>query len=319
MQPVLNPRFSLVVPVYGNQDDIADLVAAIAGIQAQVDVPMEAVFVVDGSPDRSLERLRQALPGAGFASTLVSLSRNFGAFAAIRVGLEHARGDVIAVMAADLQEPPELAVRFFRELEKGEHDIAFGERMGRDDPWHSKLASNLFWSLYRKTVMPAIPKGGVDIFAMRADFRDQLLTLKESNSSLLAQLFWLGGRRVFVGYERRRRERGKSGWTLRKKLRYLSDSVFSFTDLPIRLLTAFGAMGLAAAILLGAVTLVAKATGLVEVPGYSGTLLTIIFFGGLNSLGLGVVGTYAWRTFENTKQRPLALVQRQEKFTGTSE
>lgn len=319
MQPVLKPRFSLVVPVYGNEDGIGDLTAAIAQIKAEVGVPFEAVFVVDGSPDQSLARLRESLPMAPFASRLVSLSRNFGAFPAIRVGLEHARGDVIAVMAADLQEPPELAVRFFRELDRGEHDIAFGERLGRDDPWHSRLASNLFWSVYRRTVMPAIPKGGVDIFAMRAGFRDQLLALKESNSSLLAQLFWLGGRRVFLGYERRRRAHGKSGWTLRKKLRYLSDSVFAFTDLPIRLLTAFGAIGLFAAVLLGTVTLIAKATGLVEVPGYAGTVLTIIFFGALNSLGLGVVGTYAWRTFENTKQRPLALVQLHENFTGTAE
>lgn len=319
MQPVLKPRFSLVVPVYGNEDNIGDLTAAIAWIKSEAGVPFEAVFVVDGSPDQSLARLRQVLPGMPYASRLVSLSRNFGAFSAIRVGLEHARGDVIAVMAADLQEPPELAVRFFRELDQGEHDIAFGERLGRDDPWLSKLASGLFWSIYRKTVMPAIPKGGVDIFAMRAAFRDQLLELRESNSSLLAQLFWLGGRRVFLGYERRRRERGKSGWTLRKKLRYLSDSVFAFTDLPIRLLSAFGAAGLVAAVLLAAVTLVAKATGLVEVPGYAGTLLTIIFFGALNSLGLGVVGTYAWRAFENTKQRPLAVVQRQETFTGTEQ
>jgi glycosyltransferase involved in cell wall biosynthesis len=314
MQPVLNGGLSLVVPVYGNEDSIEALLAAIRGIAREVGCEFEAIFVVDGSPDRSYSLLCERLPDAGFRSQLITLSRNFGAFAAIRVGLQKARGDVIAVMAADLQEPPELVVKFHRALIDGAHDVAFGVREGRADPWPGKLASSLFWSLYRKFVIREIPRGGVDIFAVTRRFRDRLLALGESNSSLLAQLFWLGGRRTFVGYERRKRQHGKSAWTLRKKLRYFSDSVFAFTDLPVRLLISLGGVSMAVAIVLGLVTLIAKLTDVVQVPGYAGTMLVILFFGAFNALGLGVVGMYAWRAFENTKGRPLAVIQSEDAF-----
>jgi glycosyltransferase involved in cell wall biosynthesis len=314
MQPVLNGGLSLVVPVYGNEDSIEALLAAIRGIAREVGCEFEAIFVVDGSPDRSYPLLCERLPDAGFRSQLITLSRNFGAFAAIRVGLQKARGDVIAVMAADLQEPPELVVKFHRALIDGAHDVAFGVREGRADPWPGKLASSLFWSLYRKFVIREIPRGGVDIFAVTRRFRDRLLALGESNSSLLAQLFWLGGRRTFVGYERRKRQHGKSAWTLRKKLRYFSDSVFAFTDLPVRLLISLGGVSMAVAIVLGLVTLIAKLTDVVQVPGYAGTMLVILFFGAFNALGLGVVGMYAWRAFENTKGRPLAVIQSEDAF-----
>ena len=315
MQSLLNPSLSVVVPVYGNEGSITPLIAALASIKDQVDVPFETVFVIDGSPDRSYARLREQLPSAGFDARLISLSRNFGAFPAIRVGLEHARNSIIAVMAADLQEPPALVLNLFEELSAGDKDIAMGVRESREDPGLSKLASGMFWTLYRRFVMPDIPKGGVDIFAVTSDMRDRLLQLKESNTSLLAQLFWLGGRRAFVPYQRLQREHGKSAWTLKKKLRYLSDSVFAFTDLPVRLLMGIGMLALLAAVALSILILAAKLSGLVPVPGYSGTMVTILFFGALNSLGLGVVGAYAWRTFENTKARPLSILQSLEDFT----
>lgn len=314
MQQLLSPSLTVVVPVYGNEGSITPLIAALASIKAETGVPFEAVFVVDGSPDQSYARLREQLPAAGFDAQLVSLSRNFGAFSAIRVGLEHARGSIIAVMAADLQEPPSLVIELFNALSSGDKDIAMGVREAREDPGLSKLMSATFWSLYRHFVMPDIPKGGVDIFGLSADMRDHLLQLNESNTSLLAQLFWLGGRRVFVPYQRLRREHGKSAWTMKKKLRYLSDSVFAFTDLPVRLLMAIGTLALLAAVAMSILILIAKLSGLVAVPGYAGTMVTILFFGALNSLGLGVVGAYAWRTFENTKARPLAIIQSLENF-----
>ncbi len=308
------PKYSLVVPVYRNEQNIPALLDAIRGLSAKLGPRFEAIFVVDGSPDRSYAMLRKMLPDAGMHSQLIALSRNFGAFAAIRVGLGYARGSHIAVMSADLQEPPDLILTFFEELEKGKHDVAFGVRTARQDPWASKVFSKIFWSIYRRTVMPDVPEGGVDIFALQAGFRDELLRLEESNSSLLSQLFWLGGERLMVGYERRHRVHGKSAWTFSKKVRYLSDSVFSFTNLPIRAMTLLGALGLACAAALMMVTLFAKLTGLIEVPGYAGIVLAILFFGALNTFGIGIVGTYAWRAFENTKRRPLAIVQSRDTY-----
>lgn len=312
MQPALT--YSLVIPVYRNEDNIPTLLAAIGGLRATLGPSFEVIFVVDGSPDASHAHLRSALPAQGFSSTLVSLARNFGAFAAIRHGLGLARGHNIAVMAADLQEPPELVAELLGKVRDGS-DIAFGTRESRDDPAITQLLSNAYWSLYRRWVIPDIPRGGVDVFAINNGVRDALMSMPEANTSLLAQLFWLGGRRSFVPYARQRREIGTSAWTLRKKFRYLMDSVFSFTDLPIRALLALGLLGLTVSILLAIAVVTAKLSGNVAVPGYAATILVVLFFGAFNALGLGIIGSYVWRAFENTKQRPLTVEQQTDYFT----
>lgn len=305
---------TLVIPVYRNESNLPDLLLAISALNGELNNDLEIVFVVDGSPDRCYEILRAELPLQPFRSKLILLSRNFGSFMAIRTGLQNGSGDRFAVMAADLQEPPELVLEMNRVLLRQDIDVVVGVREGRQDPWATRTASKIFWGLYRRYVIPEIPPGGVDMFACNRAFRDTLLTLDERHSSLIAQIFWLGYRREVVTYTRQERVHGKSAWTLRKKVNYLMDSVFSFTDLPIRLLTRVGAFGSALAALFGVFTLIAKLDGMIEVPGYAMIMLAITFLGCLNLLGLGIVGSYAWRTYENTKNRPLAIPMRVEDF-----
>jgi len=313
---VVKPRYSVVIPVYKNEGSIAPLLQALDELSSKLDAPMETVFVVDGSPDASFARLEEGLRSVSFPARLVLLSRNFGAFAAIRCGLAEASGDFIGVMAADLQEPPSLMLDFFKALSTKPLDVVFGQRLGRHDPGFTKLASNLFWKTYRRLVQPDVPEGGVDVFALTASFRDRLVALGEANSSLLGLLFWLGGRREFVGYTRLEREHGKSAWTIKKKVTYLLDSVFAFSDLPVRVLMGAGLVGLGVAVLLGLVVLGARILGVYEVPGYAGSMLAILFFGALNTFGIGIVGNYAWRAYENTKQRPLNVVSLRIDFPG---
>jgi glycosyltransferase involved in cell wall biosynthesis len=239
---------------------------------------------------------------------LIRLSRNFGSFAAISAGLAHASGDYCAVLAADLQEPPELALEFLDRMRRGEAEVVFGQRTGRGDPALSKLASRAFWGLYRRLVNPDIPSGGVDVFGCSRKVRDQICSMREVETSLPALLFWVGFRRAFVPYQRRQREHGASAWTFGKKMRYLVNSVFSFTDLPIRALLGVGLVGMTLATLGALTVLVAKATGRIGVPGYSATVLAIFFFGGLTSAGLGIVGQYLWLCLQNTRGRPLFIV-----------
>lgn len=305
---------SLIIPVYRNEGSIPELLAAVQGLHQQLAGALEVVFVIDGSPDRCHELLRTQLPATGLNATLVLLTRNFGAFAAVRAGLEHARGEHFAVMAADLQEPPELVLDFFTRLERGEGDIAFGVRESRSDPAVSRMFSAMFWRVYRSFVQRDVPVGGVDVFAINRAFLDRVTGFSEANSSLLALLFWMGGRRIFVPYARRERVHGKSAWTFRKKFTYLLDSVFAFTDAPIRLLLASGILGMALATALGIVVLLARLLGEVDVPGYTGTMLAVLFFGALNALGLGLVGNYAWRAYENTKHRPLSIPMMLDRF-----
>jgi glycosyltransferase involved in cell wall biosynthesis len=301
-------KYSIVIPVYKNEASIPRLLQVLTNINQELSGQLEVVFVVDGSPDQSYALLRDAIDKLNFPSQLLAHSRNFGSFPAIRTGLMAARGKYFGVMAADLQEPPELLVAFFMALDADECDVAIGTRVGRNDPLMSRLASSIFWGIYRRLVVKDMPKGGVDVFGCNRQFRDHLLQLEESRSSLIALIFWLGFRRKIVGYERQLRQEGKSAWTLSKKMDYMMDSVFAFTDYPIRLLIRLGAIGSILSILLGTTVLIARLLGEIEVPGYAATMITVLFLDAINLFGLGLVGTYAWRGYENSKQRPLAVV-----------
>lgn len=306
--------FTLVIPVYKNEGSISDLLDVIGELKSNLEGEFEAVFVVDGSPDRCYELLRDALPRCTFKSQLVLLSRNFGSFAAIRVGLGLGKGNRFAVMAADLQEPPELVLEMDGILRTEEFDVVVGVREARMDPFLSRLPSQLFWGLYRRFVVSEVPEGGVDVFGCNKVFRDTLLTLEERNSSLIAQLFWLGFRRKCITYVRQERQHGVSAWTLRKKMNYMMDSVFAFTDLPIRLLIRIGGVTTLLAALFGMFVGIARLFHLIPVPGYAMTIISIVFLGAVNLFGLGIVGSYAWRAYENTKSRPIAIPMRVENF-----
>lgn len=301
-----DPLNSLVVPVYGNSQEIPTLLGAVEEIEGQVEGGLEAIFVVDGSPDDSQERLLDALKGKQLAARVVEHSRNFGSFAAIRTGMSLARGRNIAVMAADGQEPSSLVVEFLRRLQVEDVDIVAGERASRDD--RGDAFASLYWRLYRRFVLKEVPAGGVDVFACTAGVRDVICSLEPVHTSLVAQLFWVGFRRQLVAYDRLPSP-GPSGWTLRRKLRYLSDSVFAFTDLPVRVLWLVGIVGLALGAIVAGLALIARILGAIDVPGYTATILIIVFFGSLNMIGLGIIGSYVWRAYETAKGRPGAIVQ----------
>ncbi len=307
----------VVVPVYDNAGSLPQLLLELAGVAAQAEsqfsVQVRAVFVVDGSPDDSLAVLRRSLPGVRLESTLIEHSRNFGSFAAIRTGLAATPADWYCTLAADLQEPPDLVLDFLRALVEGT-DVAVGTRVSRADAAGTRWTSGLFWRVYRRLVNREIPRGGVDTFGCTREVRDELVALSEANSSLVAQLYWIGFRRVEVPYTRLRRPHGRSAWSFRRRVRYLLDSVFAFTDLPISLLLAVGGFGILAATVLGVVTFVARVFGGITVPGYAALALIITFFGALNLFGLGLVGQYAWRGFENTKGRPGAITRSREEY-----
>jgi hypothetical protein len=145
----------------------------------------------------------------------------------------------------------------------------------------------------------------------------ELLNLREANSSLVAQLFWVGYRRAYVSYDRRAREKGNSAWTFRKKTAYFFNSVVSFSDLPLHCLLWLGGCSLGLSGLIALVTLVSKLLGLIPVSGYTTLILMIMLGFSTMILSQAILGFYLWRCFENTKGRPLALIRRSDIFNGS--
>lgn len=303
-------RRSLVVPIYRNAENIQDLIVAVADMAKTLGDGFEVVFVVDGSPDNSGQLLIDAKKSLPCRSTVVFHSRNFGSFTAIRTGLELAEGQHIAAMAADLQEPPSLILRFFEMLDRDECDVVFGVRSERQDPLIRRTLSNVFWWAFRRMVIADIPQGGVDIFACNEQVRKTILEIQEPNSSLVAQLFWVGFRRGFVPYVRRARMRGTSAWNMSRRLRYMMDSIFSFSDLPILITLWTGVLGCVFSVILALITVAARLMGYIKDPGYTTILVMVVFLGSVSIAVQGIIGSYLWRAFENTKKRPLRILSR---------
>jgi polyisoprenyl-phosphate glycosyltransferase len=307
-------RFSVVVPIYRNRDSLPTLVDRLVALNEQTGGHLEGVFVVDGSPDDSLDVLRAALGNGRLEAQVLSHSRNFGSMPAVRSGLAVARGEFIGVMAADLQEPAEVVASFFDALESGECDIALGERIGRSDPALSTAASRLYWRVYQRFINREIPTGGIDVFGCTRAVAERIVSFPEVHTSLIGLLFWLGFRRKFIQYRREPRHSGTSAWTLQRKLRYLFDSIYAFTDLPIVLLQIIGFVGTLISFVVGLLVFVGWLFGAVKQPGYAPLMIAIAGATSALLLALGVVGSYVWRTYENSKGRPLALVASHEYF-----
>ena len=310
---------SLIVPVFKNEENIPDLLDVLADFAARHQDAFEAILVVDGSPDASWRMLRAGLIERSIPSQLILLARNFGAFPAVRRGMESSSFEITAVMAADLQEPPELIEEFYERLSSGEADLAVGSRTRRSDGWIRTAASNMYWAVYRRFIMPDVPRGGVDVFACSSAVRKVLVSMHESNTSLVGQVLWVGFRRLEIPYERRPRRHGRTTWSFKARIRYMLDSVFSFSDLPIMVLMWLGVIGLTASTLGSVVIFFSWAFGRIDVPGYTPTILGILFTGSLLLAGQGIIGAYVWRISENTKNRPLTITALHEVFAEPPE
>jgi len=163
-----------------------------------------------------------------------------------------------------------------------------------------------------------MPQGGIDVFGCTRRVRDVLVKLEEANSSLVAQLIWLGFRRAQIPYVRQPRLAGKSAWTFRKKLAYMLNSIFAFTAFPITIISLLGAVGVTGSLAVGCVVLGSWWMELIQVPGYTPLMLVILLSTSTILLSLGVVGSYVWRTFENSQHRPQALTLLRESYNSST-
>jgi glycosyltransferase involved in cell wall biosynthesis len=295
---------SVVVPVYKNEGAIDNLLNRISEISRAVTGTVEAVFVVDGSPDKSLETLRSQLPMAGFDAKVLLLSRNFGAFSAIRAGLREAHGDATVVMAADLQEPTSLITDMLGIVQRDEADVAVGVRRSRKDGVVSRTLSAAFWKVFNRVSSLELPRGGVDIFALSRSARETLNSFEESSTSLIGLIYWMGFRRQEVPYHRVERQVGKSSWSLQKRINYAKDSITAFSEFPLSVFLWSGVIG-------AVVSLVFALIGAFQYIFTSDhqsqreiTAIGLLFVASYLMAGLGIIGTYLWRLAENVRNRP---------------
>lgn len=301
---------SIVVPVYFNARNIPLTWRALTealGLLPE-DVDWEVVFVDDGSGDDSYEALLAVHGEAPDRVRVVKLTRNFGQVPAILAGLHLARGDACVVMSADLQDPPELIPMMVERWRAG-FRIVLATRATRDDGAFAGWASRLFYRAMRRFAVPNMPEGGFDFFLIDRAVVDLLNQTEERNTFLQGQVLWTGYAPALIPYERRRREIGRSRWTLSRKLKYFVDGFVTYTVAPIRLITV---LGLVVSVLSFSYALLIVGLKLgwgIEIEGWAPIMVSILGLSGVQLVMLGIIGEYLWRNYAETRRLPNFVVE----------
>ena len=269
-------------------------------------IPFEVIYVNDGSADNSATVL-VTIATSDERARIVTLSRNFGSQAAIMAGLAHATGTHVAVIAADLQEPPEILADLWAACQNGA-EIALATRSTRGDPWASRLFAEVFYRLLRRFAITAMPSGGFDCFVATRRVCDLLLTQVRPNLYLPGELLWLGFDRAIIPYDRLPRPAGHSMWTFWKKVRFLLDSFVAFSYAPIRLTSTIGLVVAVAGFLYASVILGLRLTTGFPIEGWASLAVIVLVLGGVQLVVIGTLGEYLWRALDLARARPLYIV-----------
>jgi glycosyltransferase involved in cell wall biosynthesis len=299
--------YSIVVPVYQSADGLPSLFAALDVMRDRLG-NLEIIFIDDGSTDGSLQLLHAYQENHQDDSRVVSLSRNFGAVRASRVGVSMANGYAIVIMAADLQDPPEAIEALLESVTDGPNPIAIAVRRSRTDPFQQRVLASIAWSIIRRTSQRPIPQGGFDTYAIRYDVRDAIIGLGESEFSPIEQLMWIGYPHSIVLYDRAERQSGKSQWSFKKRVRYFVDNASALYEYLLIAMIAVGLVSFFLCVILAAAIVVSRLIGNSTPAGYSITLVAILGGIGLQQMSIAVVGIAVRRTQQSSSRRPVAII-----------
>jgi len=302
-------RVTIVTPVYNEEASLEAFRAEVTRLLfSQDNVTYEVLFVDDGSSDRSwsiIERFCKESPN--FKG--LRLSRNFGAHTALSAGIDHARGDAIATLACDLQDPPETVCSFVEKWMAGAH-IVWGHRRSRNEQAWRIWMSNLFFSLIRSYAMPRGSKFTTgSFFLIDRVVADCFRQFREHNRITFALVAWTGFDQDVVLYDRRARQAGTSGWTFGRMIKAMYDTFIGFSNLPPRLFTVTGAVVFLVNIPF-TLYLIFNAIFSTPLPGWTGLMVVLLAFFGLAFLMLGMMSEYLHRIYIETTGRPLYFIAR---------
>jgi polyisoprenyl-phosphate glycosyltransferase len=310
---------SIVVPCYNEEAVLRELHRRLVAILEQMeDTSFEIIYMDDGSRDQTPDILRQ-LQASDSRVRVVALSRNFGHQIAVSAGLEHASGDAIVIIDADLQDPPEVIPEMIERWRDG-YDVVYGLRANRaGETTFKRWTAKAFYRLINRLSEIEIPLDVGDFRLLDRKVVDVLLTMPERDRFLRGMVSWIGFKQVAVIYDRAPRQAGKTKYPLIKMLRFAVDSVISFSFVPLRLAiwVGFGAIAASFAGIVYALVIRLYTTDWVR--GWASIFTAILFLGGVQLITLGIVGEYVGRIYAEVKLRPLYVVRERLGFATAKE
>lgn len=302
-------KLSVVVPCFNESEVLEEFVARTSATCISIGCDYEIVIVNDGSTDTTLAVAR-SLASANSSVKVVNLLRNFGHQAAATAGLDLCDGDAVVLIDADLQDPPEVIAEMVRAWLRGA-DVAYGLRRSRAGETVFKLwTAKMFYRILKSITRSDIPADAGDFRLMDKKVVQALRDMRERHRFIRGMVSWVGGSQQAVPYDRQPRHAGQTKYPFRKMLAFAIDAVASFSVVPLRFVTALAVVIIAFAVASGmAVLLVRIFLPHYFIPGFPAILVTIMFFGGVQLLALGIIGEYLGRMYESVKARPLYIVE----------
>jgi len=301
------PRLSIITAFYNEEQNLPVFRQRLQAALAGLGLDCQVVLVDDHSNDGSSALARQWADEDATVS-YVRLSRNCGSHAAFSAGLAWASGDCAILLAADLQDPPELIRQLLDRWEAG-HDVVWACRAAREgEAWSTKLAAGLYYRLMRRFALPEMAIKGADFLLMDRKVIQAYNAIPEKNTSFLAMILWLGFRQTSITYTKQPRLAGRSKWSFSRKVKLFIDSMVSFSCAPIRFISLSGMMLSLIGLLVGVAILINYLGGQ-PVAGWSALVLVNLVIGGFQLLMLGVLGEYLWRAYDESPGRPRYLIE----------
>lgn len=302
---------SIVVPVYHNAKSLPELMKRLVALaDGNPEYEFEFVFVDDGSGDDSFDVLQQLLSNDQRVR-IVKLSRNFGSNPAIMAGLASAAGDAVAVIAADLQDSPELIHDMLGRWRDGAK-VVLAVRAGRDDPGLTSLLSSAFYKLFRRFAIASMPTGGFDFFLVDKYVCDLISRIEETNTYVMGLILWFGFKPVQITYRRgpRLARYGRSMWSLTGRIKYFIDSFVAFSYFPIRVASVLGLLISLLGVIYALVVVLLRIVKGYQPEGWTSLMVVLLIVSGAQLFIMGILGEYLWRTLDVARHRPRFVVER---------
>jgi len=302
------PLLSAVVPFLNEEECIPALIAELDDSLSKLGIPFELILVDDGSRDRSVSVAKGELrKRPQIKATIISLSRNFGKEAALTAGLEAAHGDVVVPLDADLQDPPAVIEGMLTRWREG-YDVVYAVRRQRAGESRTKrFTAYSFYRLMSRLSKTVIPADTGDFRLMDRCVVDALLQLDERSRFMKGLFAWVGFRQIAIHYDRDPRKIGRTNWDYWKLWNFAIDGVTSFSRMPLQVWSYAGLTIAMAALGYGGWMVLRTLIFGIDLPGYASLMTAVLFLGGIQLIGLGVLGEYVGRTFEESKRRPIYI------------
>ncbi len=297
---------SLIIPVFNEEILIDGLFVRVKNVMSSIDENFEVILVDDGSTDNTFAKLKDC-HALDKRFKALSLSRNFGHQAAYTAGLSYAKGETIAMMDGDLQDPPELLKEMYEVLRADDKDIVYGRRSDRKERASKRWLIQLFHFVYRKLAKLNNIKNVGNFSIMSRKALNALLSLNEKNRYLPGLRSFIGFKQGYVDYSRPDRIQGEAKMSFVKLLALAFDAIFSFSSLPVKICLYSGLIGVLLIFFAAGYTVVGKITGLAPI-GWSSIILSVYFIGSVQLLSIGILGEYVYRIYKETQNRPIFII-----------